>query len=100
MIAQYDGGESPFEPVDSVCRVRPAVDQITDAEEPIASGLVSHRVKGARKRANTPVHIANDEIAAVGVDAERDGGMRYLFGSMHLSSSGPSKAPISTLRDC
>ena len=64
------------------------------------SGLVSHRVKGARKRANTPVHIANDEIAAVGVDAEHDGGMRYLFGSMDLSSSGPSKTPISTLRDC
>ena len=80
--------------------MRPAVDQIPDADEPIASPLVSDRVKGARKRAKAPVRIADDEIAAVGVDAERDGGMRYLFGSMHLSSSGPSKAPISTLRDC
>ena len=79
--------------------MRPAVDQIPDAEEPIASPLVSDRVKGARKRAKAPVRIADDEIAAVGVDAERDGCMRHLFGSTVLFESGKSKDPISTFRD-
>ena len=42
---------------------------------------------------------ATGTIAAVGVDAERDGCMRHLFGSTALFESGKAKDPISTFRD-
>ena len=73
MVAQHNGVEASLKPTERFLRMRAPIDKIANAEESIHPRIDPDRAQGAIKGAKTPVHIADDEIAAARVDAPSSG---------------------------
>ena len=64
MVAQHDGLETLLEPLDRRLRVRPTIDEVPNAEEPVRRRIERDRAQGALKGAEAAMHIAYDDVAA------------------------------------
>ena len=89
VVAQHNGVEASLKPSERFVRMRAPVDKIPNAEESIHPRIEPDRAQGAIKGAKTPVHIADDEIAAARIDAPR----RTAHGHGHETGERAERAP-------
>ena len=64
VIAEGDGVEAGLEPLEGIGRMRPAVDQITHAEEPIAGGVEDDLAESTLEGSKASVNIADNDVAS------------------------------------
>ena len=80
-MAKRNRFETVLKPVKRGARVRTKIDEIANAEEATAVRIEVEGDQRALKRAETPMHVADDEVAPARVRMEvrhprRDGGLR------------------------
>ena len=71
MVAQHDGIETLLEPSQRLLRVRTAINEVPDAEEPVEVRIERDCAQSVLKGAEAAMHISDDEVAARLVEDER-----------------------------